>query len=97
LTNAQRDKRPEERQPLGAGIHAFVFFVASRQVKDRAKRDITALRRESFGVQPVCPGRRCFCIAFLVSSSPTIQNPSRFISTYLRTRTLEYKSLFPVK
>ena len=29
LTIAQRDKRPEERQPLGTGIHAFVFFVAS--------------------------------------------------------------------
>jgi hypothetical protein len=29
LTIEQRDKRPEERQPLGTGIHAFVFFVAS--------------------------------------------------------------------
>ena len=29
LTIAQRDKRPEERQPLGTGIHAFVFCVAS--------------------------------------------------------------------
>ena len=29
LTISQRDKRPEERQPLGTGIQAFVFFVAS--------------------------------------------------------------------
>ena len=29
LTIAQRDKRPEERQPLGTGIQAFVFCVAS--------------------------------------------------------------------
>jgi len=29
LTISQRDKRPEERQPLGTGIHVFVFFVAS--------------------------------------------------------------------
>jgi hypothetical protein len=29
LTIAQRDKRPDERQPLGTGIQAFVFFVAS--------------------------------------------------------------------
>ena len=29
LTILQRDKRPEERQPLGTGIHVFVFFVAS--------------------------------------------------------------------
>jgi hypothetical protein len=26
---AADDKRPEERQPPGTGIHAFVFFVAS--------------------------------------------------------------------
>ena len=25
----ERHKRPEERQPLGTGIHAFVFCVAS--------------------------------------------------------------------
>ena len=29
VTIEQRDKRPEERQPLGTGIHVFVFFVAS--------------------------------------------------------------------
>jgi hypothetical protein len=29
LTIKQRDKRPEERQPPGTGIHVFVFFVAS--------------------------------------------------------------------
>ena len=29
MTIEQRDKRSEERQPFGTGIHAFVFFVAS--------------------------------------------------------------------
>jgi hypothetical protein len=29
LTIEQRDKRPEERQPSGTGIQAFVFCVAS--------------------------------------------------------------------